>query len=149
MLAVPEGPLHEGAEVDWIEYHDPARRLYRAAWIVGEQLHACIYVDGRPALPERAWLSSLFAARKLDAASRASLLAGRAAQGADQGALVCSCFGVGRNPIAACARELGAAATPAEIGKRLKCGTNCGSCVPEIQTIIRATVARKSVSGGT
>ena len=37
------------------------------------------------------------------------------------------------NPIAACARELGAAATPAEIGKRLKCGTNCGSCVPEIQ----------------
>ena len=24
----------------------------------------------------------------------------------------------------------------AEIGKRLKCGTNCGSCVPEIQAII-------------
>jgi assimilatory nitrate reductase catalytic subunit len=51
---------------------------------------------------------------------------------------------VGRNPIAACARELGAAATAIEIGKKLKCGTNCGSCVPEIQSIIGAT-ARKLV----
>ena len=137
MLAAPER-----AETDWIEYHDPARRLYRAAWIVDERLEACIYVDGRPALPERSWLASLFAARKLDAAARASLLAGRAAQGVDQGVLVCSCFGIGRTPIAACAYELGAAATPAEIGKRLKCGTNCGSCVSEIQGII-AAVSRK------
>ena len=68
---------------------------------------------------------------------------GARVEGADQGALVCSCFGVGRNPIAACARELGAAATPAEIGKRLKCGTNCGSCIPEIQAII-GEVAKKS-----
>jgi assimilatory nitrate reductase catalytic subunit len=54
---------------------------------------------------------------------------------------VCSCFGVGRNAIAACARALGHAASPAEIGKRIKCGTNCGSCVPEIQVII-ADMAR-------
>jgi assimilatory nitrate reductase catalytic subunit len=137
MLAVPAG---DG--VDWIEYRDPARRLYRAAWIADDQLQACIYVDGRPELPERGWLASLFAARKLDAVARAGLLAGRAAQGVDQGVLVCSCFGVGRNPIAACARELGAAATHIEIGKKLKCGTNCGSCVPEIQSIIGATVRK-------
>jgi assimilatory nitrate reductase catalytic subunit len=31
---------------------------------------------------------------------------------------------------------MGEAATPAAIGKRLKCGTNCGSCVPEIQRVI-------------
>ena len=77
--------------------------------------------------------------------ARAAILAGRALEGSDQGALVCSCFGIGRNPIAACARELGAAATAVEIGKRLKCGTNCGSCVPEIQAIITET-ARKSES---
>ena len=64
-------------------------------------------------------------------------------EGVDQGAPVCSCFGIGANPIAACARELGPLATPAEIGKRLKCGTNCGSCVPEINAII-AEVAKKS-----
>jgi assimilatory nitrate reductase catalytic subunit len=50
---------------------------------------------------------------------------------------------VGRNPISACARELGGAATTVEIGKRLKCGTNCGSCIPEIQAII-GEAAKKS-----
>ena len=89
------------------------------------------------------WLAKLFTLSKLDDAMRGSLLAGRELEGADQGALVCSCFGVGRNPIAACARELGAAATTVEIGKRLKCGTNCGSCIPEIQVII-GEVAKKS-----
>jgi len=78
----------------------------------------------------------LFGSGKLNAAMRASLLAGKALEGADPGPLVCSCFGVGRNAIATCARELGARATAVEIGKRLKCGTNCGSCIPEIQGVI-------------
>jgi assimilatory nitrate reductase catalytic subunit len=140
-LAVPDS-----AEVDWIEYSDPARGLYRGAWIVDEKLHACVYVDGRPTLPDRGWLANLFGTNKLTAPLRASLLAARALEGADQGALVCSCFGVGRNAIAACAKQLGAAATAAELGKRLKCGTNCGSCVPEIQAIIGES-RRRTASG--
>ena len=130
-------------DVDWIEYRDPARRVYRAAWFVHDRLEGCIYFDRLPALPERAWLARMFTPAKLDKAARASLMAGRELEGVDQGALVCSCFGVGANPIAACARELGAAATPVEIGKRLKCGTNCGSCIPEIQGII-GEVAKKT-----
>jgi assimilatory nitrate reductase catalytic subunit len=110
--------------------------LFRGAWFEGEKLQAAIYIDCRPTLPDRAWLGKLFAGGKLSAALRASLLAGRALEGSDPGPLVCSCFGVGRNAIAACARELGAGASAAEIGKRLKCGTNCGSCVPEIQQIM-------------
>jgi assimilatory nitrate reductase catalytic subunit len=141
LLAVPGG-----AEVDWIEYRDPARHLYRGAWISGEKLEACIYVDGRPTLPDRGWLAGHFAARRLDEGARASMLAGRALAGTEQGALVCSCFGVGANAISACARELGRAATVVEIGKRLKCGTNCGSCVPEIQSLM-AGVGLRKVSG--
>jgi assimilatory nitrate reductase catalytic subunit len=132
MLGVPDG-----ADVDWIEYSDPARRLYRGAWLSNEQLQGCIYVDGRPTLPERGWLASLFAKTKLDAASRSGMLAGRALAGADTGPLVCSCFGVGRKAIQKCAQQLGGAANAVEIGKRLQCGTNCGSCVPEIQAIVR------------
>jgi assimilatory nitrate reductase catalytic subunit len=134
----------KGSDADWIEYRDPKRRVYRAAWFVDDRLEGCIYFDRLPGLPERAWLARLFTPAKLDAAARASLMAGRALEGADQGALVCSCFGVGANPIAACARQLGAAATPVEIGKRLKCGTNCGSCVPEIQAIIRQSAIKKA-----
>jgi assimilatory nitrate reductase catalytic subunit len=136
LLDVPEGP-----EVDWIEYRDPARHLFRGAWFVGEKLQAVICIDCRPTLPDRAWLGKLFGAGKLNAAMRASLLAGKPLEGSDPGALVCACFGVGAHAIAACARELGARATAAEIGKRLKCGTNCGSCVPEIQALI-ATSSR-------
>jgi assimilatory nitrate reductase catalytic subunit len=143
LLGVPADG--EVSNVDWIEYHEPKRHVYRAAWFIDDRLEACIYFDRRPSLPERGWLARLFGGRKLDAAARAAILAGRALEGSDQGALVCSCFGIGRNPIAACARELGAAATAVEIGKRLKCGTNCGSCVPEIQAIITET-ARKSES---
>jgi assimilatory nitrate reductase catalytic subunit len=101
---------------------------------------ACIYIDGRPTLPDRGWLASLFAARQLTAPMRTSLLAARALEGSDQGALVCACFGVGRSAIVACARQLGRAATPVEIGKRLKCGTNCGSCIPEIQALINGDI---------
>ena len=143
LLGVPaDGEI---SSVDWIEYHEPKRHVYRAAWFVDDRLEACIYFDRRPSLPERGWLARLFGGRKLDANARAAILAGRAIEGADQGPLVCSCYGIGRNPIAACARELGAAATAAEIGKRLKCGTNCGSCVPEIQAIIAET-SKKSAS---
>jgi assimilatory nitrate reductase catalytic subunit len=90
-------------------------------------------------------LSRLFTVSKFNEAMRGALMAGRAIEGVDQGPTLCSCFGVGRNLIAACARELGAAATPAEIGKRLKCGTNCGSCIPEIQRLI-ADLAVKTAS---
>ena len=124
-------------EVDWMEYRDAGRKVYRAAYLVDDRLEGCVYFDSRPNLPERAWLSRLFTVNRFNAAMRGALMAGRAIEGADQGAIVCSCFGVGINPITACARELGAAATAVEIGKRLKCGTNCGSCVPEIQTIVR------------
>jgi assimilatory nitrate reductase catalytic subunit len=125
-----------GAEVDWMEYRDAGRHVYRAAYLVDDRLEGCVYFDSRPTLPERAWLSRLFTVPRFNEAMRGALMAGRAIEGADQGALVCSCFGVGRNAIAACAREMGEAATPAAIGKRLKCGTNCGSCVPEIQRVI-------------
>jgi assimilatory nitrate reductase catalytic subunit len=135
------------AEVDWMEYSDPGRRVYRAAYLVDDRLEGCIYFDSRPTLPERAWLSRLFTVNRFNEAMRGALMAGRAIEGVDQGATICSCFGVGRNPIAACARELGTSATPAEIGRRLKCGTNCGSCIPEIQRVI-AEVAVKPANAG-
>ena len=133
-------------EVDWMEYRDAGRKVYRAAYLVDDRLEGCVYFDARPALPERAWLSRLFAVNRFNEAMRGALMAGRAIEGADQGPTICSCFGVGKNPIAACARALGAAATPAEIGKKLKCGTNCGSCVPEIQRVI-AEQAVKTANG--
>jgi|TARA_B110000908_G_scaffold20215_1_gene22792 assimilatory nitrate reductase catalytic subunit len=49
--------------------------------------------------------------------------------------LVCTCFEVTKAEIES-ALEMGSE-TLSELGKALKCGTNCGSCVPEINQLIR------------
>ena len=67
---------------------------------------------------------------------RRMLLSGRAADGlAETGPVICACFGVGLNVI----REAIASnsATDVEaIGKALRAGTNCGSCLPELKRIV-------------
>jgi assimilatory nitrate reductase catalytic subunit len=63
------------------------------------------------------------------------LLSGKSADGlASTGPIVCACFGVGRATI--CDAIAAGAATTAEIGARLKAGTNCGSCIPELKRLI-------------
>jgi assimilatory nitrate reductase catalytic subunit len=70
-------------------------------------------------------------------ARRADILVGRpGADRPDPGPIVCACFGVGANQIAAAAR--GGCHTADAIGAALKAGTNCGSCRAEIRGIIEA-----------
>jgi len=49
---------------------------------------------------------------------------------------VCACFSVDHTQIEQAIRT-GRLTTPAEIGKVLKAGTNCGSCIPELKEILR------------
>ena len=53
---------------------------------------------------------------------------------ASTGPVVCACFGVGRATI--CDAIASGAVTPAAIGAKLKAGTNCGSCIPEMKRLI-------------
>lgn len=50
------------------------------------------------------------------------------------GRRICSCFGVGENEIKS-AIENGINSVDG-LGKELKCGTNCGSCIPELNELI-------------
>ena len=50
---------------------------------------------------------------------------------------VCACFGVGRATI--CDGIASGARTAADIGVKLKAGTNCGSCIPELKRLIAMT----------
>jgi assimilatory nitrate reductase catalytic subunit len=123
---------------DWLDVHDASEGVYRSALIEGRQLQACVFLSPRPEdLPARRWLSGLFAHAVLDDADRFALLAGQPGTPVeDAGPTVCSCFGVGRNPIAAAIRA--GCKTPEALGARLKCGTNCGSCIPELRQLIAA-----------
>ena len=62
------------------------------------------------------------------------LLAGPESLDADCSRLVCTCFGVSEERIL---QAIAAGASSAEdLGRRLECGTNCGSCVPELKALI-------------
>ncbi len=127
------------ADTDYLDYHDGAAGIYRAAYMVEDRLAACMYISRRADLPPRAWLLSLFARDKLTAAERMALLAGRApGVTEDVGPLVCSCFSVGRNTLCRAIVKHGLTSAR-QIGERLRAGTNCGSCLPEIRALFGAT----------
>jgi assimilatory nitrate reductase catalytic subunit len=130
--------LHGVAGDDLAEYRDFGGGVYRAASFGGERIETCLFVG--PAHDAGDWevVKSLFAAERLDDEQRRLLLSGRSTEGvASVGPTVCACFGVGRTTI--CDAIAAGAATPVEIGARLKAGTNCGSCIPELKRLIAQT----------
>ncbi|WP_376775576.1 (2Fe-2S)-binding protein [Candidatus Sodalis endolongispinus] len=65
---------------------------------------------------------------------RLALLAGQQASGETAGRTICSCYGVGEQQIRRAIDE--GCNTVDALGKRLRCGTNCGSCIPELKQLL-------------
>ena len=131
--------------VEWIEYFDKAACRYRAARLTHGKLESCIFIGPGPELPARDWLAGLFALESLDARTRASLLAGIPPIGSlEAGRQVCACFGVGETAIRAAIA--GGCQSVEAIGRQLKAGTNCGSCVPEIKVILSSSGMAKNIA---
>ena len=117
------------------EYSDFGGGVYRAASFAGDAIETCLFLG--PARDAGDWgvVKELFAAGSLTDEQRRMLLSGKPAQGlASAGPVVCACFGVGRNTI--CDAIAAGARSATEIGLRLKAGTNCGSCIPELKRLI-------------
>jgi assimilatory nitrate reductase catalytic subunit len=130
--------LKSVASDDLAEYRDFGGGVYRAASFDGGRIETCLFVG--PAGDAGDWnvVKELFAADTLGIDQRRMLLSGKSADGlANTGPIVCACFGVGRNTIC---DAIGAGAhSAAEIGAKLKAGTNCGSCIPELKRLIAQT----------
>ncbi|TXT18354.1 MAG: nitrate reductase catalytic subunit, partial [bacterium] len=110
-----------GAAGDWIELRDPAAGRYRAALLRDGRLEmACFFDVAAAVLPPRHWLEELFTKSGLEREERIALLAGRPATAADDGAIICACFGVGEKALKRAIAE-GADSVEA-LGLRLKAG---------------------------
>jgi len=132
--------LKSFAGEDLAEYRDFGGGVYRAVSFAGSRIETCLFVG--PAHDAGDWdvVKNLFAADTLGDDERRMLLSGKAADGlASCGPIVCACFGVGRTTI--CDTIAAGARSAAEIGARLKAGTNCGSCIPELKRLIAQTDA--------
>lgn len=139
--------LRSVAGDDLAEYRDFGDGVYRASSFNGHRIETCLFLG--PARDAGDWelVRSLFAAEALSDAQRRSLFSGRPMDGvASTGPVVCACFGVGRTTI--CDAIAAGANTVGEIGARLKAGTNCGSCIPELKRLITQGVAAESGQDG-
>ncbi|HEY9013159.1 MAG TPA: nitrate reductase [Devosia sp.] len=100
----------------------------------GDRLAFALFLSPDPVLVSRQWAAGLLT-ETIESRARADILAGRpGADRPDPGPIVCACFGVGANQIAEAARS--GCHTVEAIGGALRAGTNCGSCRPEIRTIV-------------
>jgi assimilatory nitrate reductase catalytic subunit len=130
--------LKSRAGHDFAEYKDFGGGVYRAASFAGDRIDTCLFIG--PARDAGDWnvVKGLFAADALSNVQRRMLLSGKSADGlASAGPIVCACFGVGRTTI--CNSIAAGARSAAEIGAKLKAGTNCGSCIPELKRLIAQT----------
>ncbi|MDO8876773.1 MAG: molybdopterin-dependent oxidoreductase [Pseudolabrys sp.] len=125
-----------GADAEIAEYYDEPRGSFRIAAFVDGRLAGCLFVGPAQAAPQWDAVKLLFESESMGEAQRRAVLSGKSTDGlADPGPVVCACFGVGLNVIRAAIAD-GAAKNVEEIGKALRAGTNCGSCLPELKRIV-------------
>ncbi|MBZ9559967.1 MULTISPECIES: nitrate reductase [unclassified Modicisalibacter] len=125
----------------WAE--DAAGGRLRAAGFDGDRLCWWLMVGPPAELPALDWLDARFAeaanGEALPSERRRRLLAGCDAGESDAGPIVCSCHRVGQKTIVTAIRA-GDASVEA-LGARLACGTQCGSCIPELKSLIEEEMA--------
>jgi len=146
LVPLPRGPalarfaaalldLPDGCELQ--EMSDAGRGVLRIAAIRDGALQACLFLArDAAALPDEAALLPMLGAPVPDQVRR-GLLAGRLRDAAAaHGPKICACFSVSGDAIrlAAVTHQLGSAK---QVGAMLRAGTNCGSCLPEIEEILR------------
>jgi assimilatory nitrate reductase catalytic subunit len=125
-----------GVSGDWMAMKDSGAGRYRGALFTEGHLIALYFVERDAAsLPQRQWLESLFEPVTLDEDARAALLLGRPSRSMpDTGRIVCACFGVGENALKQTIVD--GADSVESLGIRLQAGTNCGSCIPELKSLL-------------
>jgi assimilatory nitrate reductase catalytic subunit len=117
------------------------RGLHLIGWRQGE-VQLAFYVRQQAPDLDRPAILSAFELAPSGGPQRLALLAGRGAPGQlAAGTTICSCFGVGENRIIAAIQQ-GCHSAEA-LGARLQCGTNCGSCLPELKKLIQQHASQR------
>ena len=117
------------------EYAEEARGAYRVAAFIDGRLDGALFVGPTGMAPSWDAVRALFENEKIEDRQRRLLLSGKSGEGLTAtGPIICACFGVGLAAIrAAITSGMGSVE---EIGKALRAGTNCGSCLPELKRIV-------------
>lgn len=127
--------LDDSAGAAVLSYHDPRRGTGRRLRVEDGKLHAVSLAGDVSAA---GWLREMLeSGQAISALGRLLLLPGRTAPAGlkPRGKTICNCLGVTENQIASClagAADMPVQARVQHLQAALKCGTSCGSCVPEL-----------------
>lgn len=119
-------------------YEDGRRGISKLAWVEGDSLIgfrlagevsatdwlADVLTEDKPAAALRRWMLGPFSTPPLATAMPAA------------GRIVCNCHGVAETQILGC---IGRGADMERLQQELRCGTNCGSCLPELRRMLSRT----------
>ena len=127
----------EDESFEWLNVEDPSAYISHNIVLRDGILIASLYIAPKALLPDRDWIASLFKRERLSAMHRKALLAGQPmSMGNSEGALVCSCFKVGKNRMIETIKAKNIT-DEKQVTACLKAGGNCGSCLPEIRGLIK------------
>ncbi|WP_211828778.1 nitrate reductase [Kistimonas asteriae] len=129
--------LPEFSAASVIEYDDVTNGVKRCLYLQDGDLVAMLFESQNyESLIDRAGLESAFIDDQDMALLQWQLLSGQPGKGAGcQGRQICACFGVGENAIVSAILKENLESVES-VGKLLKAGTNCGSCIPEIRQLL-------------
>jgi assimilatory nitrate reductase catalytic subunit len=128
-----------------ISYSDDATDCYRCAVFDDSRVAGFIALGKQRTAYPGPWLIDMFLRANLSAQERRALLAGGMPDGTvDSSPIVCVCHQVSAGQVSD-AMARGCRSSEA-VGKFCQAGTNCGSCLPEINKMLSnaAAVARRS-----
>jgi assimilatory nitrate reductase catalytic subunit len=127
---------------EWLEFLDAAVGHYHGVRLFtrgdgSTALESCVFIaPAQRLLPPRSWLAELITKPAVSDGERMSLLAGVAPRGeVARGPAVCACFGVDAETIRVAIRTRNLVSVEA-IGQACRAGTNCGSCIPELKSLL-------------
>ncbi len=114
-------------------YQDSAQADYRDVGMEAEGVCFALFLCGyQRHLPSREWVAAMLSGASPMEAN--GLLAGLSQGGGNIGRLVCTCEEVGERQIENAIA--GGACSIEALGAQLCCGTQCGSCIPEIKRLL-------------
>lgn len=124
---------------DWLVLKDDKQNILRIAGFENKQL-VCFFAGSTN-------LTTRFNTRFIEdqimqehaLTSRFRLMSGLDSDGSnDVGAIICSCFQIGEKTIQA-AIDSKQCTSVETLGAKLQCGTNCGSCIPELKSLLSSS----------
>ncbi|MCZ2723410.1 nitrate reductase [Marinomonas sp. 15G1-11] len=127
----------------WSEYKNTLNGDQRFVYLIKDVPVAVFYFSKTTINLDRSWLSSLLlgsdgvitdAISPMSETDKLALSVGYVACSEDKGQIVCSCFNVGEKQIQKAI--VNGVESVRELGDRLQCGTNCGSCIPELKSFL-------------